>query len=68
MQRCRSKSTIGNTEFLKGCANNLFAIGLGAAALGVTALPVMAASWTQPGATMGVPAGTVPHARPLRRS
>jgi hypothetical protein len=47
---------------MRKIANNLFALGLGAAVLGATPLPTMAASWTQPGATMGVPAGVTPPA------
>src|SRR5271168_1565390 len=41
-------------------ANKLLAVSLAAAALSATALPAVAASWTQPGATMGVPLGVAP--------
>jgi hypothetical protein len=41
-------------------ANRLLAATAGAVALCVAALPASAAPWTQPGASMGVPAGFVP--------
>ena len=49
---------------MKNAARNLFAVGLGAAGLGAAALcasvPATAASFTQPGGTMGAPAGANP--------
>jgi hypothetical protein len=45
---------------MRSAATKLFAVSLAAGALGATALPAVAASWTQPGATMGVPAGLAP--------
>ena len=47
---------------MKSAANKLLAVSLAAGALSAAALPATAASWTQPGATMGVPAGIVPPA------
>ena len=49
---------------MKTAARNLFAVGLGAVGLGAAALcasvPATAASFSQPGGTMGAPAGAVP--------
>jgi hypothetical protein len=44
---------------MKFFANACFSLGL-VGSLGAMALPAEAASWTQPGATMGVPAGVLP--------
>jgi hypothetical protein len=45
---------------MKFATNNILGLCLGAAALCVTALPAAAASFTQPGGTMGAPAGANP--------
>lgn len=45
---------------MKITTNKLLGLGLGAAALVATALPASAASFTQPGGTMGAPAGANP--------
>jgi hypothetical protein len=45
---------------MKTISNKLIAMGIGAAALVATALPAAASSFTQPGATMGAPAGANP--------
>jgi len=47
---------------MKLTTNRLVGLGLGAAALCATALPASAASFTEPGITMGAPAGAVPPA------